>query len=468
MSGNRNKHNLPRDIPEPKKRIVRKECAFACVICGRLYRDYDHFDPPYEDAVSHEPAGIALLCAEHHAAKRGKRPSLTNEKIKLARLRAKERFRDVRWAPSFGGPEVALRLGKGMIRGASVGLHIGPHRLIKIHGTDDPLTPWLLSGAFHDGATCYVKFEKSEVIASTDNWDVEFVGSVLTIRSALGRTVLQLGFEDDALAILALDLVWPSGFRIALNSAGGLCFENLGEASLQASGTGAGDARWHFTGRVVVDDLLISEDPKARSAPQAAIAIAGHTNLSIGRAVVEVGRGMADLNLLFDFAPVFHLLETPEVRSLVQDLRRVTDATVLGLRFYELLKMFVRPDCGGPETACQCATDFLRSARTTVSMLGADPAVNQFFDSVDQQPLHDAVAILALLEGLAGGPATVVIGGAAAAAEKISAEDASRTLLLDPSDSTFHVGASRISLAAVAEALSWVRDFSYLLVGRVG
>jgi hypothetical protein len=61
-----NKYGLQRDIPEPVKRAVRAACGFGCVICGLPFYHYDHFDPEFENARTHDAAGIALLCGYHH------------------------------------------------------------------------------------------------------------------------------------------------------------------------------------------------------------------------------------------------------------------------------------------------------------------------------------------------------------------------------------------------------------------
>ena len=65
----RNKHGLPRTIPESIKRKVRQRCGFGCVICGIGLYEYEHFAPEYKDAKSHAPEGITLLCPNHHARK---------------------------------------------------------------------------------------------------------------------------------------------------------------------------------------------------------------------------------------------------------------------------------------------------------------------------------------------------------------------------------------------------------------
>jgi hypothetical protein len=61
-----NKFGLERNIDETTKRDVRQRCGFGCVICGCAIIEYHHFDPPFTDAVSHNPLGITLLCGTCH------------------------------------------------------------------------------------------------------------------------------------------------------------------------------------------------------------------------------------------------------------------------------------------------------------------------------------------------------------------------------------------------------------------
>ena len=78
-----NKHGLTRTIPSDIKLKVRKECGFGCVICGFWICEYDHFDPEFKDATSHDPKGIALLCGSHHGAKT--KGLLTNDQVRSSR-----------------------------------------------------------------------------------------------------------------------------------------------------------------------------------------------------------------------------------------------------------------------------------------------------------------------------------------------------------------------------------------------
>lgn len=62
-----NKHGLPRDIPDPIKREIRQRSKFGCVICRAGIFDYEHIDPEYSDAKTHNPDDICCICTACHA-----------------------------------------------------------------------------------------------------------------------------------------------------------------------------------------------------------------------------------------------------------------------------------------------------------------------------------------------------------------------------------------------------------------
>jgi hypothetical protein len=61
-----NRFGLPRHIPENVKREVRRKCGFGCIICGSTIYEYEHVDPPFAIARTHDVDCITLLCPQHH------------------------------------------------------------------------------------------------------------------------------------------------------------------------------------------------------------------------------------------------------------------------------------------------------------------------------------------------------------------------------------------------------------------
>ena len=61
-----NQHGLSRYIPADVRRDVRHRSKFGCVVCRRGFYQYEHIDPPFEDAESHDPDHICCLCGSCH------------------------------------------------------------------------------------------------------------------------------------------------------------------------------------------------------------------------------------------------------------------------------------------------------------------------------------------------------------------------------------------------------------------
>ena len=62
-----NKYGLSRAIPAQIKREVRQRCGFGCVVCGAGIIQYEHVEPEFHEAESHDADKIALLCPQCHA-----------------------------------------------------------------------------------------------------------------------------------------------------------------------------------------------------------------------------------------------------------------------------------------------------------------------------------------------------------------------------------------------------------------
>ena len=69
----KNDHGLSRHIPEDVKREVRQRSRFGCVIpgCRRAFYEYEHIEPEFKDAKSHDPAAICLVCPNHNPRRTG-------------------------------------------------------------------------------------------------------------------------------------------------------------------------------------------------------------------------------------------------------------------------------------------------------------------------------------------------------------------------------------------------------------
>ncbi|MDB6132528.1 MAG: hypothetical protein JWM59_771 [Verrucomicrobiales bacterium] len=118
-------------------------------------------------------------------------------------------------------------LGSNKLQGPSIKFLIGELEFLRFDANSDPDEPWNLTGSLSDGAGAVVHFERNNVLACSGNWDVELEGQLLTFRRGARNIVLQLKLEPDQIVINLLNLKWPSGFGLKINSKGRLEMENL-------------------------------------------------------------------------------------------------------------------------------------------------------------------------------------------------------------------------------------------------
>jgi hypothetical protein len=204
----RNQHGLGRYVPQDVRREIRARCGFGCVICGLAYYDYEHFDPDFKDAKEHNADGMTLLCMQCNQKRA--RGTLSAETV--ARANANPKCKQRGFASElfdFGPEPIEVRLA-----GASF---IDCRTLIQVRGVDllsfnppvEPGSPFLLSGFFSDvtGATT-LKIVENEWFAGDENWDVEVVGQLITIRRGLGDIALQVKvLPPHALVIERIDMI---------------------------------------------------------------------------------------------------------------------------------------------------------------------------------------------------------------------------------------------------------------------
>ncbi|PKA10613.1 hypothetical protein CH372_18490 [Leptospira meyeri] len=62
----KNKNGLSRTIHPTIKEKIRKKSGFACVVCGNALYQYEHVDPEFSEAISHDPNKMTLLCGTCH------------------------------------------------------------------------------------------------------------------------------------------------------------------------------------------------------------------------------------------------------------------------------------------------------------------------------------------------------------------------------------------------------------------
>jgi hypothetical protein len=187
-----NQFGLSRDIPEEIKRIVRKECGFGCVTCGRPVAQYDHFDPPFADAREHKAAGIALVCGACHDKRT--RGIWSSEKIAAAR-KSPITFAGSPERDTFDISD-PLTLWVGSSSASNVRSIVRTYegdRWLSVAAPEVPGGPVLLSAEFFDpNGALALEIRDNEWLPAIGQWDTEVEGRRITVRRAPGEIVLQL------------------------------------------------------------------------------------------------------------------------------------------------------------------------------------------------------------------------------------------------------------------------------------
>ena len=178
----RNIHNLGRYVPTEIREEVRKRCGFGCVIFGAAWYDYEHFDPDFKDAKSHQAAGITLLCMQHN--QRRARKTLSLESVRVANANpiclqqgySNETF-------DFGINPVEVVFANSTFIDCPSIISINGISILSIKPPKEVGQPYLVSAFFSDAdGQVTLKIVENVFFVGSDNWDVECVGPRIIVR----------------------------------------------------------------------------------------------------------------------------------------------------------------------------------------------------------------------------------------------------------------------------------------------
>ena len=223
-------------ISEKVKREIRQKCGFGCIFCGDLIVQYDHYDPPYEDAIKlypdnpHRPEGMTLLCPGCHAKKNTKSSESFNNAV-LNPFNIKRGVSIGKDLIDLKDP-VKVQIGRIFFT-ASIG------KLFEIDGVDilriTPATnddPVFININFQDESGSNLIIENNEIIAGIDNWDIVSTihddgGCSIIIRRKLRDIFLGIKIKPDHDVIVEnLNLI-THNWHIKTKSDGGLYINSL-------------------------------------------------------------------------------------------------------------------------------------------------------------------------------------------------------------------------------------------------
>jgi len=218
-----NRHGLKRDIPSPIKRVVRQRCGFGCIVCGKAIYQYHHTNPPFADAIRHDPDKIVLLCLECHGLVTS--GLLSNRTIERSALSPKCLERGFSYFPldindeSDGDLQVRVVLGTTTFINVRSIIKLNNKPLFSIYPPETLGLPARLSASFYDISGSEVaRIIENEWQSSSANWDVEIVGPRVTIRQKLGDVCLIIKNDPPRGLIVERLNMFYQGFKVVADS----------------------------------------------------------------------------------------------------------------------------------------------------------------------------------------------------------------------------------------------------------
>jgi hypothetical protein len=209
----KNQYGLSRDIPATAKRQVRQACGLGCIICGASIIEYEHVDPPFEEAKEHDPERITLLCPQCHAkvTRRFISKQTVLEDMRdpcCKRSGYSSEFLDI------GRTHPAVVFGGITLTRCPVPVEFKGEALFEVKEAERAGGPFRLSANFYNSrGERSLQIVDNEWRAYGTNWDVEAVGGTITIRDDPGHISLRLvAAPPNGIIIASLDM-YLSGLR---------------------------------------------------------------------------------------------------------------------------------------------------------------------------------------------------------------------------------------------------------------
>lgn len=198
MNLDNNQQCSSRNIPLPIQREVRQRCGFGCVICGMPLYEYEHMEE-WAEVKRHVAEEITLLCDQHHREKTG--GLLPKEVVKEADKNPYNLRKGVSkpYNLHFAGKEAKVEIGGNSFtcqdRGygtAMVPISVDGTPLIGLVLADGHL---LLNVVIFDEFNAPVlHIKNNQLYYSTSPWDIQLVGTKLTLREAHRKILLEIDF----------------------------------------------------------------------------------------------------------------------------------------------------------------------------------------------------------------------------------------------------------------------------------
>lgn len=173
------------------KRAIRQRCGFGCVICGYPLYEYDHVTG-WANVLVHNETEITLLCPTHHSeATRGLLPREIIERANNDPHNLKAGF-SKNYFLNYAGGNLVTDIGGNFFH-TQIALMIDGQPIVGYQSDGENLL--LYVKLFDEGNNLLLSIEANELVYSVDPWDIELVGTQLTLRAGRGRFILRLNFQ---------------------------------------------------------------------------------------------------------------------------------------------------------------------------------------------------------------------------------------------------------------------------------
>jgi len=203
-----NRFGLNRNIPAEIKRQVRQQSKFGCVVCRCAFYQYEHIDPEFHDAHSHDPDNICLLCG--HCHDKVSRGALSKETVRNAYKRVMHDDGVRRPFDEFdlAHDRISVRLGSSVFEDALALVVLNGTVVLAIEPPEHSSTFPALTGVFCDvSGNELMRIERNEWIGPSMAWDMEIVGREITVRTDSKTIALRIKIDPpSAIEILELNM----------------------------------------------------------------------------------------------------------------------------------------------------------------------------------------------------------------------------------------------------------------------
>lgn len=209
-------------IPRPIQRSVRERCGFGCVVCGCPLYEYHHI-VPYEQVHCHEADNLTLLCPSHHAQV----PKLlTDEQVIEANKNpyCVEHGISSPFGLNFKGQSFECTIGSNTFQssakadnGSTAVIPISVDDFDLVLATFDEDGNLYLSAAILDQFNLPIlRIQDNQIVYATDGWDIVFTGSVLVLKEAARKILLNIKFEPPNSILISRARLLCNGVEIVV------------------------------------------------------------------------------------------------------------------------------------------------------------------------------------------------------------------------------------------------------------